>query len=124
MEVKYYICDTCDKVIADVKGKEIPTECCGKPMKELIPGTTDAAVEKHVPCVKVEGKNVVVNVGEVEHPMEDEHFIEWISIETKEGSQIKKLNPGDKQEAVFALSDTDEFVSAYAYCNKHGLWKK
>ncbi len=124
MEVKYYICETCGKMIAVLKETPAPTMCCGKPMKEVIPGTTDAAVEKHIPVIQVEGNLVTVSVGEVEHPMLDEHYIEWISLSTKEGYQRKLLKPGDEPKAVFALSDTDEAVAALAYCNIHGLWKK
>lgn len=124
MEIKYYICDTCKKIIAIVKDTQVPTVCCGKPMRELIPGTTDAAVEKHVPVVKQEGRLIEVMIGEVTHPMLEEHFIEWISIETKEGYQIKKLTPDSEPKATFVLSETDELVVAYEYCNIHGLWKK
>lgn len=124
MEIKYYICDTCKKIIAIVKDTQVPTVCCGKPMRELIPGTTDAAVEKHVPVVKQEGRLIEVMIGEVTHPMLEEHFIEWISIETKEGYQIKKLTPDSEPKATFVLSETDELVAAYEYCNIHGLWKK
>ncbi len=124
MEIKYYICDTCKKIVAIVKDAPVPTMCCGKPMREIIPGTTDAAVEKHVPVVKQEGRSVEVSIGEVTHPMLEEHFIEWISIETKEGYQIKKLTPASEPKAVFVLSETDELAAAYEYCNIHGLWKK
>ena len=62
-------------------------------------------------------------VGAVEHPMLPEHFIEWIVLETQQGSQIKHLKPGEKPQAVFALAEGDQTVAAYAYCNLHGLWK-
>ena len=92
-------------------------------MKEIIPNTTDASAEKHVPVIKVDGRHVVVEVGSVAHPMVDVHYIEWIAIATKQGAQRKILNPGDKPEAVFELAGGDEFVEAYAYCNLHSLWK-
>lgn len=125
MEMKYYLCETCGKMIvmATEWDTKVPTICCGKQMKELIPGTSDGAVEKHVPVVSIEGNQVTVKVGSVEHPMIDAHYIEWISIETREGNQIKKLQPGDKPIAVFTLTETDSFVAAYEYCNIHGLWK-
>ena len=94
-----------------------------KQRTEIVPGTTDAAVEKHVPVVKAEGSQVTVTVGAVEHPMLPEHFIEWIVLETQQGSQIKHLKPGEKPQAVFALAEGDQTVAAYAYCNLHGLWK-
>ena len=98
--------------------------CCGQKMDELVPNTTDAAQEKHVPVVEVSGNIVTVTVGSVLHPMQPEHFIEWISLHTKQGNQRKELKPGDAPKAVFALVDGDEVESAYAYCNLHGLWKK
>ena len=97
--------------------------CCGQKMEEMIPGTTDAAQEKHVPVIAVEGNKVTVSVGEVEHPALEEHYIQWISIETKEGNQRKVLKPGEAPKAVFALSEGDELIAAYEYCNLHGLWK-
>ena len=93
-------------------------------MKEIVPGSVDAAVEKHVPVVTKDGNTVKVFVGEVEHPMLEEHYIGWIAIETKEGMQRKTLKAGQKPEAIFALADGDELVAAYAWCNLHGLWKK
>lgn len=97
--------------------------CCGQKMQELVPGVTDAALEKHVPAVTVEGKKVIVDVGSVTHPMLEAHYIEWITLETKEGIQRKVLSPGIAPKAEFILSDSDEPVAVYAYCNLHGLWK-
>ena len=93
-------------------------------MEELVPASVDAAFEKHIPAVTVEGNTVKAVVGEVEHPMVPEHFIGWIAIETEQGEQRKVLKAGDKPEAVFALADGDKLVAAYAWCNLHGLWKK
>lgn len=97
--------------------------CCGQKMKEIIPGTTDASVEKHVPVYRIENNIVKVKVGEAEHPMLPEHYIEWISIQTKEGNQRKALKPGIPPEICFALCDGDEVEAVYAYCNLHSLWK-
>ncbi|MCF0106045.1 MAG: desulfoferrodoxin [Holdemanella sp.] len=124
MEQKFYICEHCGNIIAMVKNKGVPVMCCGQKMTELVPGTTDAAVEKHVPSFKVEGNMVYVTVGEVEHPMTDAHFIEWISIQTKQGNQRKVLTPDMAPKACFALCEGDEVEAVYAYCNLHGLWKK
>lgn len=123
MEQKFYICQTCGNIIESVKDSGVPVACCGQNMKELIPGTTDAAVEKHVPAYQVEGNLVTVNVGSVDHPMLPEHYIEWVSIQTKQGSQRKALNPGDAPKVTFALCDGDEVEAVYAYCNLHSLWK-
>ena len=121
--MKFYICETCGNIITHVNASGVPVFCCGKPMKELVPGTTDAAVEKHVPAYSVEGSLVRVKVGSVEHPMLDVHFIQWIAVESKQGVQIKYLQPGQAPKAVFALSEGDELVAVYEYCNLHGLWK-
>ena len=92
-------------------------------MKPITPNTTDAAGEKHVPVIKVEGQMVTVTVGSVEHPMLEAHYIEWIMLETKDGRQRKALKPGEKPVATFALTEGDSVVAAYEYCNLHGLWK-
>ena len=121
--MRCYICEHCGNIVTFVKSSGVPVMCCGQKMTELVPGTTDAAVEKHVPVIQAEGAQVIVTVGSVEHPMIPEHFIEWIALETREGVQIKHLTPGSKPQVVFALTQGDSVVSAYAYCNLHGLWK-
>ena len=121
--MKFYICETCGNIITHVNASGVPVFCCGKKMAELIPGTVDAAVEKHVPVYRVEGNLVSVKVGSVEHPMLDVHSIQWIAVESKQGVQIKYLQPGQAPEAVFSLVEGDELVAVYEYCNLHGLWK-
>lgn len=123
MKQRFFICEHCGNIIAMVKDKGVPVMCCGQKMTELIPGTTDAAAEKHVPKYYVEGNKVLVSVGEAEHPMTEEHHIEWVSIQTKFGNQRKQLITGEKPEVCFALCDGDEVEAVYAYCNLHGLWK-
>ncbi len=124
MEQKFYICEHCGKIIAVVKESGVPVKCCGENMKELVPGAVEAAHEKHIPVVTVEGNTVTFDVGSVEHPMTEEHYIAWVYLVTKQGNQMKELRPGDKPKVSFALCDGDELVAAYAYCNLHGLWKK
>ncbi len=111
-------------MVAMVKDSGVPVVCCGEKMTALIPGESDGAFEKHVPEYTVEGNKVFVKVGSVEHPMVDEHYIQWISLETKQGNQRKELKPGQKPEACFRICDEDEVVAVYEYCNLHGLWKK
>ena len=119
MEQKFYICKHCGNIIAKVKDTGVPVICCGEPMSEIIPGTTDAAVEKHVPVWTVENGIVHVKVGSVEHPMLPEHYIEWVSLHTKQGNQRKELHPGEKPEVCFALCEGDEVEAVYAYCQYH-----
>lgn len=122
--MKFYKCETCGNIITKLNDSGVPVVCCGKPMTELVPGATDGALEKHVPAVTVDGSKVTVQVGEVEHPMLDEHFIQFIVLETANGFQKKTLKPGDKPVAEFIVADGDKAVSAYEYCNLHGLWVK
>ena len=124
MEQKFFICEHCGNIIAMVKNAGVPVMCCGQKMTELVPGTTDAAVEKHVPSYVVEGNKVIVTVGEAEHPMAEEHYIEWVSIQTKQGNQRKALKPGEAPKICFSICEGDEVEAVYAYCNLHGLWKK
>ena len=121
--MKFYKCEICGKIVAMVKETPVDTMCCGQAMRELVPGTTDGATEKHVPVYTLEGNTVEVKVGSVEHPMTDAHHIEWIAIETENGNQRRELKPGDKPEATFALVPRDKVKSVYEYCNLHGLWK-
>ena len=79
MEMKFYICSKCGKIVAIVKDTGVPVFCCGQPMEEIIPGTSDASTEKHVPVYKVEGNKIHVRVGSADHPMVPEHYIEWVS---------------------------------------------
>lgn len=96
--------------------------CNGAPMKQLVANTTDAAQEKHVPVVEVEGKKIIIKVGSVAHPMTDAHLIQWIYLQTKKGGQYRHLTSADKPEATFIVADDDEPIAAYEYCNLHGLW--
>lgn len=91
--------------------------------KELAANTVDAAQEKHVPVITIQNNEVKVAVGSVEHPSLPAHYIEWIVLETTGGMQMKWLKAGMKPEAVFILAEGEKPVSAYEYCNLHGLWK-
>ena len=123
MEMKFYRCAHCGKIIAVVKESGVPVMCCGQKMQEIIPGTTDASVEKHVPVYEVKNNIVTVTVGSVAHPMVEEHYIEWVSLQTKGGNQRKALKPGDEPKVCFAICEGDEVEAVYAYCNLHSLWK-
>ena len=123
MEMKFYICEHCGNMVAMVKDSGVPVMCCGQKMKEIVPGTTDAAVEKHVPVWEVRDNKVLVTVGAAEHPMLPEHYIEWIAVHTRQGNQRKTLQPGEAPRACFALCEGDEVLAVYAYCNHHSLWK-
>ena len=103
MKQKFYICRHCGNIISMIRDKGVPVYCCGEKMQEITPGTTEASEEKHIPVYDVEGNTVRVTVGAVEHPMTEEHYIEWICLETEHGIQYAHLDPTDKPKAKFAL---------------------
>ncbi len=121
-EPKFYVCKHCGNVVTFINESGAPLTCCGEVMSQIVPNTVDAATEKHVPVVTVDGNTVSVAVGSVEHPMTPEHSIQWIYLETDKGFQMKYLTPDDKPFASFTLVD-ETAVAAYEYCNLHGLWK-
>lgn len=121
--LKFYKCAHCGNVIVKTVDKGVPVVCCGEPMQELTANTEDAALEKHVPDVTVDGDTIVAKVGSVEHPMLEEHYIQFIALETEGGFQVKQLSAGDVPEAKFVAAD-GKAVAVYELCNLHGLWKK
>ena len=122
--MKFYRCEHCGNIVIKLHDSSVPVVCCGQPMTELVPGATDGAYEKHVPAVTVDGSVIKVQVGEVEHPMMEEHYIQFIVLETSTGYQIKNLKAGDKPVAEFTLAAGDKAIAVYEYCNLHGLWVK
>jgi len=117
-----YKCEVCGNIVEVVHGGKGELVCCGKPMKLVKEGAVDAALEKHVPVIeKIEG-GFRVMVGEVPHPMEEKHYIEWIEATAGERVYKRFLKPGDRPEAEFRI-DADQ-ITAREYCNIHGLWKK
>lgn len=92
-------------------------------MKEIDACSVDAAKEKHIPVCERDGNHIKVTVGSIEHPMLQEHYIEWIAIETTNGIQVKYLKPENPPKACFALTEGEEVIALYEHCNIHGLWK-
>ena len=122
LNTKFYICPHCGNIVEMVHDAGVKPFCCGQKMNELIPNTVDASEEKHIPAVKVGEGVVEVNVGSVDHPMVDVHWIEWVQLVTDKGSYRKWLNPGEAPNVKFLLSE-EKPIAVYAYCNLHGLWK-
>lgn len=121
-DTKFYICAHCGNVVEMVHDAGVKPVCCGQKMDLLNPNTVEASGEKHIPAVSVKDGVVSVNVGSVDHPMVDAHFIQWVQLQTDKGSQRKYLNPGEAPKVTFHLGD-DKALAVYAYCNLHGLWK-
>jgi superoxide reductase len=117
-----YKCDSCGNIVEMLHQGQGQMICCGKPMRLMKENTVDAAKEKHVPVVEKSDGGILVKVGSVAHPMEKEHYIEWIEV-VKDGKVLSRqyLNPGDAPEAKF-VSDS-KGIAVREYCNLHGLWK-
>ncbi len=116
-----YKCEVCGNIVEVLHGGAGELVCCGKPMVKLEEQTADSSTEKHVPVIEKTDEGVVVKVGSVEHPMKDDHYIEWIELIDGDTRQIAFLKPGQKPEATFkAASDN---LEAREYCTIHGLWK-
>lgn len=120
MELKLYICRHCGNVVWKVVDKGVPVVCCGQKMEELVPGTTDGALEKHVPAIEREGDQVTIRVGSVIHPMLEEHYISMIAAVSGDTATVRFPKPGDEPTLVV---ESKEPVTAYEICNLHGYWK-
>lgn len=121
-EIKFFICEHCGNIVGMIHNAGVPLMCCGQKMKQLVPGTVEASTEKHIPVAAVEGNLVKVTVGAVEHPMTEEHLIQWVYLQTTAGGQRKVLAPGAVPTVTFTLTEDEQPVAVYAYCNLHGLW--
>jgi len=117
-----YKCDSCGNIVEMLHGGQGQMFCCGKTMRVLSENTVDASLEKHVPVVKKAGDGIEVTVGSVAHPMEKDHYIEWIEA-VRDGKVLFRqyLNPGDAPEAKFKTDAKGVVVREF--CNLHGLWK-
>lgn len=123
MKIKFYKCTHCGNVIVKTVDSGVPVVCCGEPMQELSANKEDAAVEKHVPAVTFSGDKIEVVVGDTVHPMMENHYIQFICLETEKGFQVKQLTFEDEPKAVFAAVDGKP-CAVYELCNLHGLWVK
>ena len=133
MREKFYICRHCGNLIGLIHDAGVPMMCCGQKMEALVPNTTEAAGEKHLPFVNLEDGSVYVRVGETTHPMTEEHYIQWVELLTPFCVMRRELHPGDKPEALFLVDpatacgqkvmscDVSE-IRAREYCNLHGLF--
>lgn len=119
---RFYICETCGNVIGFIDGNPERLSCCGKPMQLLVANAVDASKEKHLPYLIDEGDEVIVKIGEVEHPMEEEHYISWVAQVSENETTRIRLHPGEKPEVKFKKAKNAKNATIYAYCNKHGLW--
>lgn len=117
----FYQCNRCGEVYI-LNSENDTLRCCDSSLEEIQLNVSEGAFEKHIPVFEINSSVMKVSVGEVIHPMEIEHFIEWILVEKKDGYEIKYLKP--LEEPVINFLDAENVLAIYAFCNKHGLWKK
>lgn len=118
--VNFYRCPICGNVIELIEGDINHMMCCGKKMELMVANTQDAAIEKHVPVYEKVEDEIVVKVGEVDHPMEKDHYIMWVA--QVNDNQVSRVTLYPEQ----GISVRFKYIpnsTIYAYCNKHGLWK-
>lgn len=120
-KLEVYKCNACGNIIEVLHGGAGELVCCGEPMKVFKENTVDAAKEKHVPVIEKTADGYKVKVGDVPHPMEEKHWIEWIELIADGKAYRQFLNPGDAPEATFCVQASS--VTVREYCNLHGLWK-
>ena len=116
-----YKCNICGNIVEVVHNGVGQLVCCGKPMEKMEAKTEDQGKEKHLPIIKKDKKEYQIKVGEIPHPMEKDHYIEWIEIAGEQGSCKKFLKAEDSPEAKFAADELK--IKARIFCNIHGLWK-
>jgi superoxide reductase len=119
--LEIYKCEACGNIIEVLHSGDGELVCCGAPMILMQENTVDAAQEKHVPVIEKVAAGIKVKVGEVPHPMEEKHYIEWIEVVADGQAYRQFLNPGQAPEATFYIEA--EKVTAREYCNLHGHWK-
>lgn len=124
--MKFYKCNKCGNIFEVINDAAIVPSCCKEHMEILDANTNEeGSKEKHIPVFRRDANKVTIDVGSVLHPTEDNHYIEWIILETSSGIYKRILKPGDKPSITFLLSDDDnDVINIYAYCNIHGLWAR
>ena len=118
-----YKCGVCGNIVMAIHEGAGDLVCCGQDMVLMAENTVDAAVEKHVPVWTRDGDKLTVKVGDVAHPMEEKHYIEWIEVQIGETVLTRMLKPGEAPEAEFCLCGMSGDITVREYCNIHGLWK-
>lgn len=119
--LKLYKCMKCNNLIQQIDGSNTNIECCNTKMTKIEANTFEASTEKHIPVYELSNSEIIVTIGEIEHPMEEDHYIMWVMLESN--NEVTKINlkPGDLPKVRFKYISNS---TLYAYCNKHGLWKK
>ena len=118
--VRFYYCPVCKTTIGLIHGELENATCCGNKFEELVANTVDASTEKHKPVYEKIDNEIIVKIGEIGHPMDEDHYIMWVAQVTENKTTRVRLLPNEKPEVRFPYI---EGSILYAYCNKHGLWE-
>ncbi len=116
-----YKCEICGNIVELLHIGAGELVCCGQSMQLQEENSKDAVLEKHIPVIEKNDEGVTIQVGSTIHPMDEDHYIEWIEISTEKGTAKKFLKSGDEPIVKFPVKAKNVFVRAY--CNLHGLWK-
>lgn len=122
-EQKFLKCNHCGNVVGLIYNAGVPLHCCGEVMQALKANQTEASGEKHKPYVKCCGDKLCVEVGAEQHPMNEEHSIAWVYLQTTNGGQRKSFAHNDTPKVEFCLTKDETAQAVFSYCNQHGLWK-
>lgn len=120
--MKFFICEHCGNIAMKLSDSGVPLVCCGEPMGEMQAASIGSS-EKHTPAPRISENKVDVSIGTVPHPMAEEHWIQWVTLETDQGIYIQNLSPGDPPEITFFLNPGESPHVVSVYCNIHGLWE-
>lgn len=120
--MKFLKCSVCGNIIITKENEN--NICCEKEMAQIKPNTTEAATEKHIPVVNIENNIATIKVGEIAHPMTEEHYIEWIYVITNLREIKYDLKPNEEAKVSLILEENESIKEIYAYCNLHSLWLK
>jgi superoxide reductase len=116
-----YKCKVCENIVEVIHQGIGQLVCCNQPMELLETKTEDQGFEKHLPVIERDDDDIVIKVGDIDHPMTDDHYIEWIELMTPTTIYRQRLHPGMKPIAKFETEAKD--IQVRIYCNVHGLWK-
>lgn len=119
--MKIYRCNICNNILVTINDSGVVPYCCNSEMEVLVPQDIESLNEKHIPIISIDGCKVTI---EVNHVMEEKHYIQTIILETNKGYYIKNLRPSELPIASFKLCKEEMPINAYEYCNIHGLFKK
>lgn len=121
-KTSFYVCSNCGNIVMFLEEGCGDVMCCHSPLEPVEPNTVDASQEKHIPVAELNGDEVTVKVGSLEHPMVEEHYIKWIFVISEDRIQKARLSPGQEPKARFSILGNGD-LDIYEYCNIHGLWK-